>query len=218
MPRNLRPLLPGPLLAALLLNPAPGQAGRPLTVDEAHVNEVGAGHLEAWYSRQPGDARLWTVAPAYAPWQGIELGAAWARERGSALSSTSLQSKIQLGTPQEGRWHHAAVLGLAQARFQNGATRYATLIASREFAAGALHINLGASRTPGGPTLPALGLAWEQALGAATGHLEWLGQRRSKPQFGLGLRREVFKGLQFDGSLGRSDGSTLYSLGLKLQF
>ncbi|MCU7372380.1 hypothetical protein PEC18_16295 [Paucibacter sp. O1-1] len=206
------------LLAALLLSPVPGHAGRPLNVDDANVNEVGAGHLEAWYARQPGDARLWTVAPAYAPWQGIELGAAWAREQGSAINSTSLQSKIQLSTPHEGRWHHAAVLGLTHTRFQHGATRYATLIASREFPAGALHINLGASRTPGGPTLPALGLAWEQALGAATGHLEWLGQRQSKPLFGLGLRREVFKDLQLDGSLGRSGGSTLYSLGLKLQF
>jgi hypothetical protein len=210
--------LPAPLLAALLLHTASAHAGRPLAVDDANVNEAGAGHLEAWYARQAGDARLWTVAPAYAPWQGIELGAAWARERGSGLSTSSLQSKIQLSAPSEGRWHHAMVLGLAHTRDQRGSTRYATLIASREFAPGSLHINLGASRAPGGPTLPALGLAWEQVFGPVTGHLEWLGQRQSKPLFGLGLRRELVKDLQLDGSLGRSGGSTLYSLGLKLQF
>lgn len=215
---SVRTVLAAPLLAALLLNPASGHAGRPLNVDDANVNEAGAGHLEAWYTRQPGTARRWTVAPVYAPWQGVELGAAWARERGSGLSTVSLQSKIRLSTPREGRWHHAMVLGLSHAQDQRGATRSATLIASREFTPGALHINLGASRAPGGPALPALGLAWEQAFGPVTGHLEWLGEHQSKPLFGLGLRRELVTDLQLDGSLGRSGGSTLYSLGLKLQF
>ena len=42
------------------------QAGRPLTVDDANVNEVGEGQVEGWWTRSPNGARSWTVAPAYA--------------------------------------------------------------------------------------------------------------------------------------------------------
>ena len=41
------------------------QAGRPLTVDDANVNDLGEGHVEGWWTRAPGDSRSWAVAPAY---------------------------------------------------------------------------------------------------------------------------------------------------------
>jgi hypothetical protein len=55
------------------------QAGRPLTVDDANVNEVGEGHVEGWWTRAPDGSRSWTVAPAYAPMKNLELGAGIAR-------------------------------------------------------------------------------------------------------------------------------------------
>lgn len=61
------------------------QAGRPLTVDDASVNDVGEGHVEGWWTRAPGGSRSWTVAPAYAPIQNVELGAGLAREQKTGL-------------------------------------------------------------------------------------------------------------------------------------
>lgn len=214
-------LLPWLACALLLLGltPSPALAGRPLLVDDAGTNEAGAGHVESWYARQAGNTRVWTVAPAYAPWEGVELGAAYAREVGASLRSHSLQAKLRLGSPAEdGGWRHALVLGLSHVQRQRGPGHYASLIASRELGPGQLHLNLGASRVPGGPTLGSLGLAWEQALGPATGHVEALAQGGAKPILNLGLRGPLLPSLQLDGSLGRQDRQTLYSLGLKLQF
>jgi hypothetical protein len=41
------------------------QAGRPLTVDDASVNDVGRGHVEGWWTRAPNGPRSWSVAAAY---------------------------------------------------------------------------------------------------------------------------------------------------------
>ena len=55
-------------------------AGRPLTVDDANVNEVGAGQLETWHARQADGVNVWTVAPAYGLMEGVEIGASWSRD------------------------------------------------------------------------------------------------------------------------------------------
>ena len=55
------PLLP--IVAALFFTNA-CQAGRPLTVDDANVNAVGAGQVEVWYVRKADGAGVWNVAPA----------------------------------------------------------------------------------------------------------------------------------------------------------
>lgn len=212
---------PRPRQAALLLLFAThaALAGRPLLVDDAGTNEPGAGHVESWYARQAGNGRVWTVAPAYAPWQGVELGAAYAREVGASLRSHSLQVKLQPGSSSaDGGWRQALVLGLSHVQRQHGPAHYLNLIASRELGPGQLHLNLGASRGPGGPTQGSLGLAWEQTLGPATGHVEALAQGGAKPILNLGLRGQLLKDLQLDGSLGRQGRGTLCSLGLKLQF
>lgn len=47
--------------------PLVARAGRPIMVDDAGVNDAGAGHLEIWFERGPGGHRAWTAAPAYAP-------------------------------------------------------------------------------------------------------------------------------------------------------
>ena len=84
--------------------------------------------------------------------------------------------------------------------------------------AGNLHLNLGGVRPAHQRSAAWVGAAWEQALGWATGHVEWIATQRARPVFNLGLRREIAKGLQLDGSLGRSGGQTLFSVGLKQQF
>ncbi len=213
-PRPAWALVAGLALAAM----GTAHAGRPLNVDDANVNDPGAGHLEAWYAKLPGATRTLNLAPAYAPVQGLELSAALVRDRTAQLNTVSVQGKFQLTPPQSGGCHQAAVLGVARPNGQRGVTPYLTGIATCEVGPGAVHMNLGANRAPGGPTLPTAGVAWEQAFGGLTGHLEWLVQRNAKPSLGLGLRTEIAKGVQIDGSVGRSGGENLYSVGMKFQF
>jgi len=193
-------------------------AGRPLNVDDANVNDPGAGHVEIWYARQPGGANVWNTAPAYAPVQGLELSATVSRDRTDGLTTTSLQGKFQLTPPKPGGCHQAVVLGMGHPTGQRGVTPYATGINSCELGPGAVHMNLGVNRAPGGPTSPTAGIAWEQALGLVTGNVEWLVQRNAKPTVALGLRTELMKDVQIDASIGRSGGDKLFSVGMKFQF
>lgn len=193
-------------------------AGRPLNVDDASVNEPGAGQIETWYAKQPGGARVVTVAPAWSPLDGLEIGAALARDTAQAITSSSVQAKFRITPSREGGCNLGAVLGAAHEAGQRGAAPWVTGLLTCNIRPGALHLNLGASRAPGGPTLPGLGLAWEQDLGGATGHVEWQAQRQTRPTLGLGLRKEVFRNFQIDGSFGRQGGGTLFSLGVTLQF
>ena len=129
-----------------------------------------------------------------------------------------LQAKWSLRPPSEQRCGQAALLGLDQPRPEGGTTPWLNGVVSCPFGAGTLHLNLGASRPRGERVAPAVGAAWERELGFATGHVEWLAARGSRPIVNLGLRRAVTPGLQLDGSVGRSGGRTLFSAGLKQQF
>ena len=77
------------------------QAGRPLTVDDANVNDAGEGHVEGWWTRAPNGSRSWTVAPAYAPIQNVELGAGIAREQKTGLETLNVQAKFRITESQE---------------------------------------------------------------------------------------------------------------------
>lgn len=211
-------LHPAFVACALALLPALSQAGRPLMVDDTGVNAAGAGHLETWFERGPGGQRAWTAAPAYAPVEGLELGAAVSRNLGERRNSLRLQGKWQFSRPADDRCQHAGVLGLAREWPSADRTPWVNLIMSCPARPGTVHLNLGASKPTHQRAAAFLGVAWEQELGWATGHLEWIATQRAKPVFNLGLRREVARGLQLDGSLGRSAGQTLFSLGLKQQF
>ena len=53
---------------------------------------------------------------------------------------------------------------------------------------------------------------------AVTPHIEWFGSEGAKPTVQAGLRGEVAKGWQLDGTVGRGDGETVYTLGVKRSF
>ena len=82
----------------------------------------------------------------------------------------------------------------------------------------ALHANLGAAKPSGTSSVGTWGVALEHDTGTFVAHVESFGQERSKPTFQLGARREVAKGWQVDGTLGRFNGETIFSLGAKLGF
>jgi hypothetical protein len=61
-------------------------------------------------------------------------------------------------------------------------------------------------------------MAYERELGTLTAHVEYFGEQHSTPTLQFGLRSEVAKNIQLDGTLGRSGGESIYSLGLKFMF
>ncbi|MDP3357311.1 MAG: hypothetical protein Q8M51_15800 [Polaromonas sp.] len=212
------PLLPRLLLAASLLACGFANAGRPLTVDDANTDDAGSGHVEGWYARQPGRANTFTVAPAYAPIDGLELGASVTRDRTAASTSQSLQAKWRITPSLENGCNPAAAMGASQTRGQSGTTPYLNSLLTCNSALGSTHVNLGAQRASGGPGVGTWGLAHEREWGPVTVHAEAFGQRLSKPTFQLGARKDLSPNLQLDATLGRNNHQGLVSVGFKQSF
>jgi hypothetical protein len=204
------------LLLIGVLSAASCLAGRPLTVDDANVNDVGAGHVEAWFERA-GGANNWTVAPAYGLTEGLEIAAALARDSSNRVTSSALQAKFRITESRKDGCNFGATLGLAHAD-ASGNTPYLNGIFTCNMDAGAVHLNLGANRPSGSATLRTWGLAYERELGALTAHVEYFGEQHSAPTVQFGLRSEVVKNIQLDGTIGRSGGESIYSLGVKFMF
>jgi hypothetical protein len=211
--RHRAPLL---LAFAAALSAGSCLAGRPLTVDDANVNDVGAGHVEAWYERAAG-ANNWTVAPAYGLTEGVEIAAALARDSSNRVTSSALQAKFRITESRKDGCNFGATLGLAHTS-GSGDTPYLNGIFSCNMDGGAAHLNLGANRPSGSGTLRTWGMAYEREFGALTAHVEYFGEQHSTPTLQFGLRSEVAKNIQLDGTLGRSGGESIYSLGLKFMF
>ncbi|MDP1742286.1 MAG: hypothetical protein Q8K71_00870 [Polaromonas sp.] len=212
------PLLPRLLLAASLLACGFANAGRPLTVDDANTDDAGSGHVEGWYARQPGRANTFTVAPAYAPIDGLELGASVTRDRTAASTSQSLQAKWRITPSLDNGCNPAAVLGASQTRGQSGTTPYLNGLLTCNSALGSTHVNLGAQRASGGPGVGTWGLAHEREWGPVTVHAEAFGQRLAKPTFQIGARKDLSPSLQLDATLGRNNRQGLVSVGFKQSF
>ena len=208
------------LLCSLLASLAapPCLAGRPLSVDDANVNDAGAGHVEAWTARESGGSTTWNIAPAYGLTEGVEIAAALARDRGNQSTNSALQAKFRLTKSQEQGCNFAGTLGLAHASVETGNSPYLNGIATCNASAGSVHLNLGALRPAGSATLRSWGLAVERDLGPLTGHAEYFGVQQDRPTVQLGLRGNPTKNIQLDGTLGRNGGESLYSLGTKFMF
>lgn len=210
----------GGLLTFVVLAAACGAAlaGRPLAVDDADTNDKGSGHVELWLARAPGST-VFNVSPAYAPFDGIEFAAAWSRERSTRVELSALQAKWRITDSRERGCKLGSSFGVThesgggdRARFVNG------LLTCNAGGAGSAHLNLGWVKASGAASIATWGLAVEREWGAVTPHLEVFGQRHGRPTLQFGLRTDVADGLQIDGSIGRHEGRTLTTLGLKLGF
>ena len=217
-PSAVAPLLCRLVLATSLLASGFANAGRPMAVDDANTEDVGNGHIEGWYARQPGRANTWTVAPVFSPVDGLELGASVTRDRKAASTSQSLQAKWRITPSQEAGCNSAAVLGASQTRGQSGSTPYLNGLISCNSALGSSHFNLGVQRASGGPGVGTWGLAHEREWGPVTVHAEAFGQRLAEPTFQIGARKDLRPGLQLDATLGRNNRQKLFSLGFKQSF
>nr|WP_145545300.1 hypothetical protein [Variovorax boronicumulans] len=207
-------------LAAALVGLAamPVWAGRPLTVDDANVAEVGGGQVETWYVRPAARDRLWTSTLGVGVLEGLELGLGVERNFSLPETSTAVQAKMRLTPSVEGGCNVGAVLGRMHLHRERGDATYANGLFTCNLEGGPLHLNLGANRPDGGGTRATWGAAKEFELGAVTAHVEAFGQQHGKPTLQFGLRREIFKNVQVDGTLGRSERKAVFSLGVRLGF
>ena len=158
------------------------------------------------------------MAPAYVPVDGLELGATFLSDRTADVNTGAVQAKWRITPSLESGCNAGAVLGVARRSGADGNTPYLNGLLTCNSTWGATHFNLGAVREPREPALGIWGIAHEHEFGRVTAHVEAFGQRLSKPVFHVGAKMEVVKGLQIDGTAGRSNHETLFSLGLKQLF
>lgn len=194
-------------------------AGRPLTVDDAGVNELGGGHVEFWYARMPGKANTWNVSPAYSPIKGFEVSALLSRDRTGQETTKAIQGKLLITEPKKQGCNFGMSFGVGFVNESHESAPFINGLATCNQDFGTMHVNLGVSRPEGGEYLGVWGIAFERELGAGiVGHVERFGQKDERPSTQIGLRKEVLPGLQLDGTLGRNASDTIYSVGIKKTF
>jgi hypothetical protein len=207
------------LVTASLLSMGNAWAGRPLTIDDAGVNDKGAGHVEAWIAREPGKINTLNLAPAYSLFENVELGALLSRDDTNNNNLSAIQAKWRITPSQEKGCNFAAILGAAHVSHNGGNGSFLTGVAScNGTAAGNVHLNLGLVKANNSSAKARWGVALEREMGGLTPHVELFGVEGDKPTLQIGARKQLTKALQLDGTVGRSDGNTVYSLGVKFQF
>ena len=166
----------------------------------------------------PGKVNTWNVSPAYSPIKDVELAALLTRDTTDTLTMTAAQVKWRITPSKPDGCNLGLVAGVSHTNRGGGNMPYLNGLATCNHKGGALHVNLGLSRSDGGPTLTNWGAAYERELGPVTAHAEVFGQEHGKPTTQVGLRKDVVPGLQLDGTIGRSDGDTVFSVGMKKSF
>jgi hypothetical protein len=204
------------LTALLLACVCAAHAGRPLLVDDANVNEKGAGHVEAYFEKT-GAAKNYTIAPAFAVANGLELSLSYNRDQPYTANVTVIGAKYQINKPKENGCHAATSLAYARTTGNNAVG--VNLIGTCALGGPDIHMNLSVVRnTNTQKNVRSLGLALEKDLGFVTAHAEAVATQGDKPTFQIGARKEIIKNWQLDGTLGRQGGQTLWSLGTKYQY
>ena len=216
--KSLFPITSSFLLFIALLASKPSFAGRPLTVDDASVNDAGDGHVEAWWTRSPNGVRSWTVAPAYAPVENIELGAGIAREQFTGIQTQNIQAKFRITPTQENGCNFGAVLGSARVEGDSFKPYVNGLFSCNSSTLGSFHTNVGALDVSSSQRVRTWGLAWERAYGEVTVHIEKFGMENEKSTIATGLRFNVMEDLQLDTSVGRANKQNIVTVGLKWMF
>lgn len=211
-----------PCLAAAALSLAlthTAHAGRPLTVDDASVNELGHGHVELWYARDPGRANIWNLSPAFSPLKNFEVAALFSRDRTENLTARAIQGKYIFTPSNPNGCNFGAVFGSGYINETSDDTYFATGLATCNGSLGSLHVNLGGAHKEGEGTIGVWGVAFERELvDGVIGHIERFGQKHERATTKIGLRKEIVPGFQIDGTVGSYDSETIYSVGIKKTF
>jgi hypothetical protein len=204
------------LCFALLVAAGTSQAGRPMAVEDADVAEVGGGELQTWFGRPSRGDRVWTSELAVGVLEGVEVGFGVARNFSGPQTAGTVQLKLRLTPARDDGCQAGAVLARAQVRHTGQHESMLNGALSCQLAGGPVHLNLGGVRAQAGEQRMTWGAAKEFAFGALTAHLEVFGQQQAKPTWQFGLRHALTADWQIDGSLGRTDHTTLFSIGMRL--
>lgn len=195
-------------------------AGRPLVLDDAGINKKGEGHVETWLTRTDG-ATAFNVSPAYAFWDTVELAAVLSRDNGNSVTTTAVQAKWMITPSQDTGCNVAASFGALRVKTDLGSGNGSFvngLFSCNGNKFGNLHFNLGYAKPSGGSGETNYGVALEKSFGALTPHIELFGSENVDASVNIGLRGDIAKNVQLDGSVGRLDTVTFYTVGLKFRF
>lgn len=196
--------------------PAVAGAGRPLLVDDAATNAAGHGHIESWYDTQE---RTFNIAPAFAPIEDLELGAAYAKSNASGKTSYSIQAKKLFTSPKDNGCNTGATLGRTSVQNDNAYTVYGWGILSCHSPQwGSVHLNVGWTKERSLSSKQLTGVAFEYPLENFTPHAEWTRLEGEKGVRAVGARTELLKDVQLDGSYRVQDKKNYWTLGVKWQF
>jgi len=195
------------------------QAGRPLAVDDANVNEKGAGQVEFWVARDSDKVDTWNVAPAFAPVEGVEIGVSYAKARKQGNAEQAIQAKWRITPSQENGCNVASTLGSVHEK-SVGSSPFLVGILTCNSAMGSVHVNLTHHKPKDEKSFNSWGVAFEREVGAVTPHIEFFGDQGGKPTVQFGAKTEIAEGLQLDGTVGRDrqNRSNVFSLGIKYSF
>lgn len=194
------------------------QAGRPLAVDDANVNDKGAGHVEAWVARDASKSNALNLAPAYAPIDGLEVSGVLSRDTTNRVNAQSLQAKWRITPSKENGCNVAAVLGASRVSGGGNATYVSGNLSCNGLGPVNVHANLGANKAKRVSTVGTWGVAAELPMASWTPHAEVFGAQGSKATAQVGVRTQLTKELQLDGNVSRNNGQTAHSIGVKYQF
>lgn len=206
-----------PLTFCLLASPA--HAGRPLAVDDANVNEKGAGHVEVWVARDSSKIDTWNVAPAFAPVEGLEIGVSYAKARKNGNAEQAIQAKWRITPSQENGCNVASTLGTVHEK-SVGSSPFLVGILTCNSALGSVHVNLTRHNPKDEKSYNSWGVAFEREVGSVTPHIEIFGDQGGKPTVQFGAKTEIAEGLQLDGTVGRDreKKANVFSMGFKYSF
>jgi hypothetical protein len=189
-----------------------------MVTDDAVVGDVGTGNIKLWHTDVEGDG-LTTVAGAFTPFKAVELGGSVGN--GSGVTVTSLYGKWMITPVQQNGCNFAGTLGWSRVKisgFGSGNATGVNGIATCNGSVGTMHANVGYSKPSGGSGVTSWGIAFERSFGAVTPNIEVFGSEGSDATVQVGLRGDIAKNIQLDGSVGRSDGISIYTVGLKVSF
>jgi hypothetical protein len=205
--------------STLLLCSAEVFAGRPLTVDDANTDDKGTGHVEMWVARESGRVTTYNISPAYGVFDGLEVAALFTRDRSTPATTSALQAKWRITAADDDGCNVAIVAVGARTRGVSGSARSLTGIATcngKDW--GSVHFNVGGFKPAAGRSIRVWGVAYEREFFGVTPNIEWTRGENEKSTVQFGLRDDFAKNVQLDGSIGRVDRATIFSVGLTLRF
>jgi hypothetical protein len=202
---------------ALAASAGAAWADRPLTVDNAAINPKGGGDIELSFTRIDSE-NLTTVKGGYSLLDNVELNAFYASASG--LRITGLAAKwVITPTPKSG-CNVGAELGYTNVKLDGFGSSNGTGLNGilSCYSTVNFHANLGYSKPSGASGATSYGLALEYPMNVVTPHIEVFGVEDIDPTVQIGLRGNIAKNVQLDGTVGRSDGVSVYSVGLRVTF